>query len=346
MKTVACLSFGLVMFGSILLQEYPALTAIDISCLVTFENHDSMFIYSYGLRNHARNKGSIIRFEVDVSRSPNSIPLDTAGLKFGGSALTERWFREDFPGLQGKIVPVSFLGTPGRMTGSFSNALTAVWDGYPLIQPGEGVGGFKLMSRGLPTTRRCVASPRFDIDSLFPDIEDTNRTLTITQMDSIQEAVNYHGWTIGPTAPPLNFNATIWIDTLLSYTRQSVALGWLGREKDDDCDNDEHPQDGIERNIEHRLTMAQRELQDGDSVKARRDLQMLVNKVDRIWKRGQIVEKKHEHDRGDWWQHRKDWVVMTSEAYALLKYNIEYLIDKLPERERHEGKPGDDKKQR
>ncbi len=144
--------------------------------------------------------------------------------------------------------------------------------------------------------------------------------------------------TVGPSEAPNPLDCVVFVDTILSYTRQSVALGWLGRERDDDCDEDEHPRDGIEKNIERRLTMAQRDLQHGDSVKARRTLEQLVKKVDRIWKRGQEVQKRHERDRGDWWQHRKEWVVMTSEAYALLKYNTEYLIDRLPERERREGR--------
>ena len=152
------------------------------------------------------------------------------------------------------------------------------------------------------------------------------------------DSLYFTGLTVVPRLPFANFDASLWLDTLLSYTHQSVDLGWLGKNRDDDCENDENPQDGIEKNIERRLMMAQRDLQHSDSVKARRDIQMLVDKIDRIWKRGQIEEKKHEHDRGDWWQHRKDWVIMTSEAYALLKYNTEYLIDRLPERERRGGR--------
>ncbi|GJQ22204.1 MAG: hypothetical protein HBSIN02_25590 [Bacteroidia bacterium] len=144
--------------------------------------------------------------------------------------------------------------------------------------------------------------------------------MTQVQMDSIRNAVNFSGLTIGPTAPPANFIPLAFLDTLLSYTRQSAELGWLGKERDDDCDEDEQPDDGLILNIEQRLTKAKRELMREDSVKARRELEKLVKKVERIWKRSQ-----EEANRG-----RKG--PMTSEAYALLKYNTEYLIERLPEK--------------
>jgi len=122
------------------------------------------------------------------------------------------------------------------------------------------------------------------------------------------------GKTVGPFLPPDPFASLNFLDTLLSYTRQSAALGWLGRDRDDDCDDDERPDDGVVRNIENRLQKARRELVRGDSVKARRELVKLVRKVDRLHRRGERV--------------------MTSEAYALLKYNTEYLIERLPERRR------------
>ncbi len=205
------------------------------------------------------------------------------------------------------------------------------------LNPGESIR-ISFESKGLPSVKRfwcegwVIPVTEDQVDSLY--------ALGYKDKDIFrpwyEEMVQ--GTTIAPLIPQGSFIALVFLDTIQSYANRSVGLGWLGKNRDDDCDNDEHPQDGIEKNIKRRLTMAQRDLQHSDSVKARMDLQMLVNKVDRIWKRSQIEEKKHDHDRGDWWQHRKDWVIMTSEAYALLKYNTEYLIDKLPERERRGGK--------
>jgi hypothetical protein len=137
--------------------------------------------------------------------------------------------------------------------------------------------------------------------------------------------------TVAPTVPPIPSIHPAFLDSLLSYTRQSAELGWLGKRWDDDCDDDERPDDGITKNIEQRLQKAKRELTKRDSVQARKELEKLVQKVERIWKRSEAEEKKQRRDR---WE-KRDKVIITSEAYALLKYNTEYLISRLPERSRH-----------
>ena len=152
--------------------------------------------------------------------------------------------------------------------------------------------------------------------------------------------MKFRGVSIGPTAPPADFAAMAFLDTLLSYTRQSADLGWLGKGRDNDCDDDERPDDGIVKNIELRLQNAKRELTEGDSVQARKELEKLLQKVERTWKRSQEEEKRHKRDR---WE-RNDNVIMTSEAYALLKYNSEYLIDRLPDKSKHGREDDKDKK--
>jgi hypothetical protein len=186
------------------------------------------------------------------------------------------------------------------------------------------------MSKGLPGIRRCIISPYFDVIALFPDPADTNITYYVPPVDSVRQAVKFRTFTVGPTAPPFSFVSATFLDTLLSYPRQSAELGWLGKDpkgagRDNDCDNDEKPEDGIVRNIEHRLRKAKKELERRDSVLARRELEKLVGKVEKLWKRSQDEDKKDKRDRFE----KRDKVVMTNEAYALLKYNTEYLIDRL-----------------
>jgi hypothetical protein len=320
--------------------QYPTLSNVQIRANVTYNSRERMFYYSYAVMNDVQNTGSINAMEADISRRPGGIDIDTVGLRFVNDGFTEGSFRRNFPHLQGKVVPVGFLKTPGgTWTGGLSDDLTAVFDGVgeDHIRPGQSLGGFEIMSEGLPGIRRCIVSPFFDFDSLFseerfPDEENIPNT------DSIQNAVKFRGWTVGPTAPPANFDASAWIDTLLSYTRQSAELSWLGKGRDNDCDDDERADEGIAKNIELRLQKAKRELTRGDSVQARKELEKLVQKVERIWKRSQEEEKKHKRDR---WE-RNDNVIITSEAYALLKYNMEYLMDRLPEKSKHDR--GDDEK--
>ena len=335
-KVFLCVSFNFLLSALVFAQnlQYPSLWKVYIRTIVGYKNNEQMFHYSYMLTNDAANTGSIDGFGIDISRKPTTIDVDTVGLRFENDGFTEGSFRRHFSLLRGRIVPVGFLRAPGgTWTGGLTNDFTASFDGTRsfAIKPGRSLNGFEIMSRGLPGIRRCIVSPFFDVDSLFPDLDDANRTLSIAQMDSIREAVNFYGWTVGPTAPPANFDASAWIDTLLSYTRQSVELGWIGKGRDNDCNDDERPDNGIIKNIELRLLKAKRELTTGDSVQARNELEKLVQKVERIWKRSQKDEQGEGRER---WQKRES-VIMTSEAYALLKYNTEYLIERLPDKPKH-----------
>jgi hypothetical protein len=301
-------------------------------CDVESNHQSKVFLYNYLLHNGRRSAGSVDAFLIDVSRQLGSVLLDTAGLRFAGSGLMERWFREDYPSKASQIIPFSFAGLPPYWLATVGNAPSVnVHTDTLEVTPGATLDGFVMTSAGLPSIRRFKAEPYFNIYRFFPSLEDTTRAMTISQMDSIREIVNFFGRTVGPNAPPANLDPSTWIDTLLSYTRQSADLGWLGKQRDNDCNDDERPDDGIVKNIELRLQKANRELTRGDSVQARKKLEKLVQKVERIWKRSQEEEKKHRRDR---WE-RQDNVIMTSEAYALLKYNSEYLIDRLPDKSKH-----------
>ncbi len=140
----------------------------------------------------------------------------------------------------------------------------------------------------------------------------------------------FKGTTIVRRSPSAVFNPTVFLDTLLSYTRQSVVLGWLKTTRDDDCDDDEQPNDGVPKNIEKRIEKAKKELLQGDSVKARKELEKLVKKVEKIYKKSEEAEKKK----------RESEITMSSEAYALLKYNTEYLIERLSGKKEEKEKKG------
>jgi hypothetical protein len=206
----------------------------------------------------------------------------------------------------------------------------AIWfssDSVADIDEGELVSGFRFWSVGLPRISECWLRAWETVRGREGQYDPETAGIFMT---SLRRS------TIGPWEPADPFDALVFLDTLLSYTRQSAELGWLGRDRDNDCDDDERPDDGVVRNIEKRLEIAKRFLERQDSVKARKELEKLVQKVERIWKRSQDEHKKQGRDK-EW---KQDKSVMTSEAYALLKYNSEYLIDRLPQKEKPEkGKP-------
>ena len=83
------------------------------------------------------------------------------------------------------------------------------------------------------------------------------------------------------------------LDTLISYKHQALSLGWI--------DNT-----GIANSLDQKLDAAKKKLVGDDNSAARNILQAFVNEVE---------AQKDKH--------------LTSEAYALLKFNAEFLIDRL-----------------
>ncbi len=103
----------------------------------------------------------------------------------------------------------------------------------------------------------------------------------------------FKGTTIIRHSPPEPFVVTSFLDTLISYKHQSRALGWI--------DND-----GIVNSLDKKLENAKQQLQKGNTTSAKNIIQAFINEVE---------AQKDKH--------------LTSEAYALLKYNAEYLLEKL-----------------
>jgi len=139
---------------------------------------------------------------------------------------------------------------------------------------------------------------------------------------------SFHGLSISPTSLPSPFVAVSFLDTLISYKHQCVTLGWLTnggaqrkdkdsihgkKEKDDNSD-----EGGIVERLDRRLDNAKDALSKNDSIKARQELEQFVKEVEHAYHQNKEEGK------------REGVPVLTSEGYALLKYNAEYLIDRLP----------------
>jgi hypothetical protein len=277
--------------------RYPNLEDVKIGSKVVFVPMQSMYFFDYTLTNSNLSEGDIAELDIDIGRPPNSVEFDTSGLLFQDDGFTERSFRRNFERLRGKIVPVGFITKPRKWTAVLSDYLTATFFTTRsfAIHPGQSLSGFSMMTRGLPSVRRCIVSPLFDVVALFPDPEDSTVDYYVPPIDSVRRAVKFYAWTVGPTAPPAIFVATYFLDTLISYKHQALALKWIDNE-------------GVANSLDQKLENAKDKLSKGDSAAARNILEAFVNEVE---------AQKDKH--------------LTSEAYALLKFNAEYLIDRLPE---------------
>ncbi len=277
-------------------QQYPNLYHIVTRSAVSFNRTNNIYYYTYAITNSSSSRGELEEWGLDISIHGNTIELDTIGLRFKNDGYTEKMFRRHFVKLQGKIVPVGFSKTPvGRWTGALSDDLTACfWGiGQDHIFPGNTKGGFEIMSKGLPSIRQFIASPYFDVIALFPDPKETTKYY-VPPIDSVRNAVNFYGWTIGPTAPPTIFSPIVWLDTLTNYTTQSLRLDWIKN------------QTTANKYLNY-FTIAKKQLEAKD------------NKGARITLHNVVTETINDSNAN-----------ITNEAYALLRFNTEYQLSKIP----------------
>jgi len=160
------------------------------------------------------------------------------------------------------------------------------------IAPDSSASGFSYRSLGLPAIVACyfegTTSGLAFPDEPPGDIEFLLKPLRQFPANRLQSK------TIGPQDPPDPFSAEAFLDTLVSYTSQSLALGWIADQSTAD-------------KYEGHFSTAQTELQQADTTAARSELQTVLQEV--------------AQDSGN---------VLTGEAYALLRFNTEYLLDQLP----------------
>ncbi len=103
------------------------------------------------------------------------------------------------------------------------------------------------------------------------------------------------GYTISPSELPGSFNQLIFLNTIKTYNDSSYSLGWILNQSTRDKYNTY-------------LSNARSYLYQEDSISARSELQAVLNEC--------IIDSS---------------TVLTSEAFALLYFNTEYLIKQLPE---------------
>ena len=169
------------------------------------------------------------------------------------------------------------------------------------LKPGKSLNGFAITSNSLPGLITYYAEGDHPIPS-FPEGMATDSIPGYSDLTPYGPGIV--GVTVGPVLSPTPIFVNNCLDTLISYKHQALALKWIDNE-------------GIANSLDQKLENAKSKLQDGDSLAARNMLKAFVNEVE---------AQKDKH--------------LTSEAYALLKINAEYLIERLPD------KPSDPKQKK
>ncbi len=174
--------------------------------------------------------------------------------------------------------------------------------------------GFIINSENLPGIGEAVFQGRTPWYTLSE--EETSDFLN-NALDSLSSFPR--NYVVRKTVVPVYISPTIsyndFLDTLKSYINQSFLLGWIADKKEK---NDEEKESKIVKELIKYLDEARARLVKDKTKEAKKKLEEFVKKVEEYY------EKRSEKEKG-----KEERGTFTGEAYALLKYNAEYLIEQL-----------------
>ena len=253
------------------------------------QGSDGYFIYNYEIYNSPVNNGRIVSFDIDIQRGDGKAYVRGDGLP--------RAQRCHIPiNLMPSITQVG-MDSPPNWNCSVGTDLMAGWGAhdYPYhILSGQSLSGMILTSYGLPGIRDIKVYPLIK-GSIYPNIAKYDVDMDELRRVQLQDRdrLSFKSKTVGPTSPPSVFDPISFLDYLIGLKHQAASLGWI--------DNS-----GIVNSLDVKLDNAKKKLSQGDNSTAKNILNAFINDVE-----AQV--SKH----------------LTSEAYALLKYNAMYLIANL-----------------
>jgi hypothetical protein len=303
----------MVLYATVSQAQIDTLGSVSILGAVTYDPTISVYSYNYSMSNPATSTGSINRLGIDLARPLGTVFLDTTGLAWVDT-ITQSLVGANYSVHYGRVTSVSFSSRPSHWTGSISNELMGGWftTWSFLLPPGQNLAGFGLQSKGLPTIRTARISPYLDIEQ-FPDPE-TMPTVEaadsiVNLIDSLRAVLPRHVKTVAPTNPPDPFTALTFLDTIKSYITESRTLGWITTQATAD-------------KYTALMNSAQAHLSSTPPLRG-----VAKAKLDSV-----LVNVYPDSGAG----------TITSEAYALLRFNTEYVLKKLRE-EDEQGKVIDGK---
>jgi len=223
------------------LMSTPILNNAKISSDVSFDQVSGRYTTTYTVRNPSGNSGEIWRFAIDVSYSAeNGMQNKTFGLTipFGTpvdfsvmlSKLISLNNTRPIPTpLQantivpfGQVVPSGWVG--GFGVDSFVNFASG--DDVPNIVPGTSMGGFHLISYGVPTIRNVQIMPLWmHIVDDHENVPDADRI----EAGQIERNIIFNTVTLGPSG--VSYGSYAHWDQLRDDLARAIKLGWISDNK-------------------------------------------------------------------------------------------------------------------
>ncbi|MDQ6958628.1 MAG: hypothetical protein Q9M24_05895 [Mariprofundaceae bacterium] len=276
----------------------PTLKNVTTQASATYDPVKQWYSYHYSVDNPATNTGEIWDIKVDISRRfiGGSVRLNPNGLTIPLGATTSTFIEEladykpplGFPLNQsvisiGQRVPAGWAGGFGRdgYAGFHTRSNVAG------IVPSANLGGFVLISPGLPTIRKMQIIPDWML--VVPNLDEVTEAEK-QQAGDIERKIIFHTHTLGP-AGVTNFGGFSHWNLLRDDIEKAVTLGWV-------------PDTALAGTIRTKLAFARKALDAQDGTLAKSRLQTLLATMQAVTP-GQKIRR---------------------EAYDLIVLNIQSLL--------------------
>jgi len=247
----------------------PTLKNVTTQANATYDPVKQWYSYHYSVDNPATNTGEIWNIKIDISRRfiGGSVRLNPNGLMLpmGASTVT-------FSKMLAVLEPLAL--PPGQSIVSIGQQLPSGWgggfgrDGYAGfstgnnvtgITPGSNLGGFVLISPGVPTIRKMQIVP--DWVFVVPDIDKVTDKEN-AQAAAVERSIIFHTYTLGP-AGVTNFGGFSHWNLLRDDIEKAITLGWI-------------PDTALAGTIRTKLAFARKALDAQDGTLAKTRLQTLL----------------------------------------------------------------------
>jgi hypothetical protein len=260
MKTISCISIICLLVvnafsqDTLLIYEFPATNNFELNVKNYVSKDNENLVYHYSVKNHLESAQSIAFFDVSTESMISSI------------SSPENWFG---------------LGNSKKSNRVSWGPLDVEYQ----IDPGDSLGNYNYNSYDLPSIKLFLSAA-------YVEQIDLNREPDSTSESSIFETSKL-GYTVAPDSNIRNLNHNDYLDSLISFSQQSIIQNWITDELTTDkyINYFQNTKGFIQQNnISEALNILNTVLQDV------------------------------QQDSG---------VALTSEAYALLFFNTEYLVEQL-----------------
>lgn len=286
------------------------LQGVTISATVSKDAGTSIFTYQYRVFNPVANEGQILSADIEITRGLGDAVLSREGLLNG-----PRYMRHSSENAFQRVpmVPVGISGPDGWTSHLGFDTRTpprgfAGWGSIDepfRILPGQAREGFRLTSYGLPGIRAMRMQPDIDYDNLPAEFGNPEKAR------QLRDGLIFQARTVGPEPPPQAFVPLEFLNYLITLLHDSRLQGWVRKAE-------------AHQELLEELRKAKRRLEANDPGGARKPLGEFLREV------------REEGCRG--FQCNDD-KALTSEAYALLFFNGQFVQAQLP---RPPGAPDDD----